>query len=54
MTEKDQVTHFVNDLNALVDRYRSEYDLTYASLVGALHIVTHDLCIEMSEDETED
>ncbi len=42
----NQTIHFANDLEALINRYRSEYDLTYAQLVGVLHIQTHLLCEE--------
>ncbi len=59
----NQTIHFANDLEALINRYRSEYDLTYAQLVGVLHIQTHLLCreaekkadaaIEQDEDDGE-
>lgn len=50
----DQTAHFANDLERLIDRYRAEYDITYAQLVGVLHIQSHLLCLEagrLAEDE---
>lgn len=43
MTEREQIIHFSNDLDKLVDRYRSEYELTYASTIGALQMKIHTL-----------
>lgn len=48
-----QVDHFANDLDAMVDRYRAEYDLTYADVIGALTIKIHLLCMEADEREDE-
>lgn len=55
MSEKEQIEHFSNELDNLVDRFRAEYDLTYGSIVGALHMKAHLLCREAQEreDETE-
>lgn len=49
MTEKDQTDHFANDLDKLVDRYRSEYEISYASVVGVLQMKIHLLCSEAEE-----
>lgn len=45
-----QVTKFERDLELLIERYRLEFDLTYAQVIGALVIKTHILCNEASED----
>jgi hypothetical protein len=46
MDESQQITHFANDLDALINRYRSEYDLSYASIIGVLFARMHYLCDE--------
>lgn len=53
MTEGEQITHFANDLDKLVDRYRAEYDLTFASVVGVLQMKSHLMCMEASGLEIE-
>ena len=37
MDEKQQQTAFANDLEALVDRYQNEFDMTFASMAGVLY-----------------
>ncbi len=49
MDQKEQQVAFSNELESLIDRFRSEYDLTYASIVGVLQITAYLLCRE-SED----
>lgn len=46
MEEKEQTNAFADDLDRLVDRYRNEFDMTYASVVGALQMKIHLLCQE--------
>jgi len=36
LEEKQQQTAFANDLEALVERYQSEFDMTFASMAGVL------------------
>jgi hypothetical protein len=36
MTEREQVDAFAEDLGKLIDRYRSEFDLTIAGVLGVL------------------
>ena len=43
-----------NDLERLINRYRDEYDITYAQLVGVLHIQSHLLCREAEEKTDEE
>lgn len=53
MTETDQINHFADDLDNLVDRYRNEYDISYAAIVGTLHMKAHLLCDEASDRSEE-
>lgn len=53
MDAKEQTEHFANDLDALVERYRSEYEITYAQVVGALQMKIHLLCAESQAREGE-
>jgi len=41
MSPADQTKTFANDLHALIDRYRSEFDITYAQVIGGLAMQTH-------------
>lgn len=49
MSDKEQTDHFANDVDNLVERYRSEYDMSYACVVGVLQMKIHLLCNEASE-----
>lgn len=49
MSEKEQIDRFCAELDALIHRYRSEYDITYSSVIGCLHMTAHDLCVEASD-----
>ncbi len=46
MSDKEQLDAFADDLEALVNRYRSEFDLTVGAVVGALEIQKHALIAE--------
>ena len=37
MDEKQQQTAFANDLEALIERYQNEFDMTFASMSGVLY-----------------
>lgn len=39
MSHKEQVAALERDLHALIDRYRSEFDLTLADAIGTLEVV---------------
>lgn len=59
MTEKEQVTAFANDIDKLVERYKQEFDMTYAAAVGVLFMKAQLLSLEtvkftMEGDEEED
>lgn len=53
MTDKEQTDHFANELDALVDRFRSEYEMSYATTVGVLEMKIHLLCNEAKERSDE-
>lgn len=46
MKEREQITHFANDIDNLVERYRREYDISYAAILGVLNMKIHLLCEE--------
>ena len=46
MTDKDQTDHFANEVDNIVERYRSEYDMSYAAAVGVLQMKIYLLCDE--------
>lgn len=53
MTEGEQTTAFANDLDKLVDRYRLEFDMSYAAVVGTLQMKSW-LLSQEANDENED
>jgi hypothetical protein len=53
MTPATQLQHFCNDLDNLIDRYASEFDLNYASIIGALQIKSHLLCQEAQNNNSD-
>ena len=54
MTDSEQTQAFADDLDKLVERYRQEFEVTYAQIVGTLQMKLWLLCEEASErsDET--
>jgi hypothetical protein len=53
MSEHEQIQQFADELDKLVNRARSEYDLSYAAVVGALMFRIHTLMAE-AQAEKED
>ena len=49
MNQEEQQVSFYEALRALVDRYGSEYDLTYASMIGVLTMMIMELNTEADE-----
>lgn len=43
MTESDQIAHFANELDRLIERFRSEYDVSYALVTGTMQMRVHAL-----------
>ena len=54
MTEPDQTHHFATELDALILRFRQEYDLTLAAVVGTLYVKQHELCAEIMKKNEEE
>ena len=54
VNHEHQTIAFAADLDALVERYRDEFDLTYAAAVGVLQIKTFLLCQEAAESKQQD
>jgi hypothetical protein len=53
MSAEEQTNQFSDELDKLVDRFRSEYELTYAQVVGVLEMKKWLLCDE-ARDAFED
>jgi len=45
------VDRFIEDLEARIEYFRAEYDLTYSEAIGCLEIIKHELLEEMREDD---
>lgn len=44
-----QTTALSNDVDKLVERYRQEFDMTYATVIGVLTMKSHCLTLECVE-----
>jgi len=53
MTDREQVMAFAADLEALVYRYRDEFDITVASLVGVLECAKYEVLLSAGEGDDE-
>lgn len=53
MNTQEQINHFGDEIDNLVDRFRSEYDLPYAAVVGVLQMKSHLLMQEAAGREDE-
>ena len=53
MSEKEQTYAFGHELDSLVDRFRSEFEMTYASIIGTLIMKANLLTSESTEEEEE-
>lgn len=51
MTDREQTDNFASELDLLIDRYRREYDLTYAQVIGVMQIKICLLCTEGEDGE---
>lgn len=54
MNEKEQTYAFGHELDKLVDRFRSEFELTYASIIGTLTMKANLLSNEATEDDADE
>ena len=53
MTDREQLEAFANDIGSLVYRYRDEFDLTVAAMVGVLECAKYDIMDCAGGDEFE-
>lgn len=53
MNDKEQTEAFANDLDKLVERYRQEFEMSYAATVGTLQMKIHLLCNEAQDRKDE-
>lgn len=51
MSAAEQITAFESEIAALVEKYRAEFDLPYASAIGVLHMQAGRLEREAEEGE---
>jgi hypothetical protein len=54
MDDKQQIFAFADDIDRLVERYRSEFDISYASVVGVLFMKAQLLCGEAGEMDADE
>ena len=53
MTEHEQIDAFSDDIERVIQRYRNEFQISYAAVIGILFIKAHDLAQETLEDDAE-
>lgn len=53
MSERDQIAQLETEIDKLVDRFRAEYDITYAATIGTLQLKIHRLSCEAVEQSEE-
>lgn len=54
MTHIDQIKALATDIHNVIDRYRQEFEVPVASVVGVLEIQSHLLIQEAASDMEED
>lgn len=53
MNSNDQIIALESDLNKLIDRYRAEFEMPYAAVVGVLQLKVVLLCNKVERKEEE-
>ena len=53
-TQDEQASQFGHELDRLIDRFRDEYDISYAAMIGALYFRAHSLANELEEINQEE
>jgi ribosomal protein L7/L12 len=53
VNDRDQTTAFADEIDKLVERFRDEFDITYAAVVGVLTMKAHIICQEAAEQGEE-
>jgi len=54
MTNEDQTEAFNDSLDAAIDRFTQEFDLTYASVIGVLSMKVIELTLQSGTYEKDD
>lgn len=52
MTEREQIRAFAHEINAVCNRFGSEFEISYASLIGVLQLQIIDLAKACADDNT--
>jgi hypothetical protein len=50
VSDKEQTDAFAKEVNALIDRFRGEYDLSYAQAIGVFQLAIFGLCTDALHD----
>lgn len=53
MNHKDQISHFANELRAVVNRFKAEYELCIADAIGTIEVVKLELFAEQTKIDEE-
>lgn len=53
-TQDEQASQFGHELDKVIDRFRDEYDISYAAMIGALYFRAHSLANELEEIERDE
>lgn len=53
MTEREQIQHFATEIDKVVKRFCEEYDLSVASIAGALQVKAHQVIAEACKEGEE-
>jgi len=51
MSEEEQLKCLANDVDALINRYREEFNISYATVVAVLTFKTHMMCQEAARQK---
>lgn len=54
MTDSEQINAFDKDVRALIGRYTSEFNLSFAAAIGVLHLAADRLSATVRELEDDD
>lgn len=54
MDRDEQIQAFEDQLDALCDRFSDEFDLDYATVIGALHLKAYTLCKQADTPQDDD
>lgn len=54
MSHVEQIEHLENDLDNIIERYRKEYEMTYAAMIGVFMLKVYQLSEEAYEEPPAD